>query len=142
MTVSRRKDSAGDEPGFSRGIRCRPQSAVLLFNLELYPNGGNAALPDGFEMFDEAARIRNKGSAMMQVDASDRLSFSGFYETTQDRYYDSLYGLLGYRSLSSGADVSYQLRNGVSLFANYAWERCVLSVSLRSVVAGPYFSGK
>jgi hypothetical protein len=97
-----------------------PQSYLL--NLELYPKGGNPALPDGWQMYDEAARIRNKGSALMQIDASDRLSFSGFYDTTQDRYNDTVYGLLGYRSLASGLDVSYQLRNGMSIFANYAWE--------------------
>ena len=42
-----------------------------VVNLELYPNGGNAAEPDRFERFDEATRIQNKGSATTQVDASD-----------------------------------------------------------------------
>ena len=48
------------------------------------------AVPTGWEMFDEAARSRNHGSALMQVDASDRLSLSGWYDNTQDRYCDSL----------------------------------------------------
>ena len=74
-------------------------------------------------MFDEAARSRNHGSALMQVDVSDRLSLSGWYDNTQDRYHDSLYGLLGYRSLESGMDASYRLRNGISLFADYTYER-------------------
>src|SRR5450759_3923869 len=59
-----------------------PQSYVL--NLELYPVGGNTAVPDGWQMFDEAARVRNKGNALLQVDASDRLSFTASYDNMQD----------------------------------------------------------
>lgn len=92
-------------------------------NLELYPLGGNPAVPDGWEMFDEAGRTRNNGSALVQVDPSDRVSFSAAYDNTQDRYHDSLYGLLGYRSADATVDATYQLYNGVSLFASYAWER-------------------
>ncbi len=98
-----------------------PQSYVL--NMELYPKGGMPAVPDGWQMYDEAARSRNKGSVLMQVDASDRLSFSAAYDNVQDRYHDSLYGLLGYRTLETSGDVSYRLSDGVSLFANYTYER-------------------
>jgi MtrB/PioB family decaheme-associated outer membrane protein len=98
-----------------------PESYVT--NLEIYPQGGNAAVIPGWQMFDEAARSRNKGSALMQVDASDRLSFSASYDNTQDRYNDSVYGLLGYRALNSSMDATYQLLNNVSLFASYANER-------------------
>ena len=98
-----------------------PQAYVL--NLELYPQGHNPPVPDGWEMFDEAARVRNKGSALLQVDASDRLSFSASYDNTQDHYQDSLYGLLSYRALNSSVDATYQLYNGISLFADYAYER-------------------
>lgn len=98
-----------------------PQSYVT--NLEIYPQGGNAAVISGWGMFDQAARSRSKGSALLQVDAGDRLSFSASYDNTQDRYHDSLYGLLGYRALNSSVDATYQLRNNVSLFASYADER-------------------
>jgi MtrB/PioB family decaheme-associated outer membrane protein len=98
-----------------------PQSYVL--NQELYPKGGMPAVPDGWMMFDEAARVRNHASGLVQVDASDRFSFSASYDNTQDRYNDSLYGLLGYRSLAAGTDFAYRLRNGISLFGNYAYER-------------------
>jgi hypothetical protein len=94
-----------------------------LLNQELYPRGGMPAVPTGWEMFDEAARSRNHGSALMQVDASDRLSLSGWYDNNQDRYHDSVYGLLGYRSLETGMDATYRLRNGISLFADYTFER-------------------
>jgi MtrB/PioB family decaheme-associated outer membrane protein len=97
-----------------------PQAYVL--NLELYPLGGNTAVPDGFQMFDEAARVRNQGNALLQVDASDRLSFSVSYDNQQDRYHDSLYGLMGYRTSAAGGDATYQFYNGVSLFANYTYE--------------------
>jgi outer membrane receptor protein involved in Fe transport len=94
-----------------------------VLNLELYPVGGNTPVPDGWQMFDEAARVRNKGSALLQVDASDRLSFSASYDNQQDRYHDSLYGLLGYRTAESSVDATYQLYNGISLFANYTYEQ-------------------
>jgi hypothetical protein len=98
-----------------------PQAYVL--NQELYPRGAMPAVPNGWEMFDEAARVRNHASALIQVDASDRLSLSGWYDNTQDRYHDSLYGLLGYRSVETGMDATYRLRNGISLFADYTFER-------------------
>jgi hypothetical protein len=98
-----------------------PQDYVL--NLELYPQGGNPLMPDGWQMFDEARRTRNKASAIMQVDASDRLSFSAAYDNMQDRYDATQYGLLGYRTTDASLDATYQLYNGMSLFANYTYER-------------------
>jgi hypothetical protein len=94
-----------------------------VLNQELYPLGGSPIWPDGWQMFDQAARVRNKGSAVLQVDASDRLSFSASYDSMQDRYTDSIYGLLGYRTAEASVDATYQLYNGVSLFANYAHEQ-------------------
>lgn len=96
---------------------------AYLVNQELYPRGGMPVVPTGWQMFDEAARSRNRGSALMQVDASDRLSLSGWYDNNQDRYHDSVYGLLAYRSLETGMDATYRLRNGISLFADYTFER-------------------
>ncbi len=98
-----------------------PQDYVM--NLELYPQGGNPPMPDGWQMFDEAGRTRDKGSALLQVDASDRLSFTAAYDNTQDRYHGSVYGLLGYRTADTSLDATYQLYNGISLFANYTYER-------------------
>jgi hypothetical protein len=92
-------------------------------NLELYPKGGSPPFPTGWEMFDEAARTRNKSGAVMELDASDRLSFSASFDTTDDNFHDSLYGLLGYQSFDSSAEVSYALRNDISLFVGYAFER-------------------
>jgi MtrB/PioB family decaheme-associated outer membrane protein len=99
----------------------KPENYV--WNLDLYPQGGNPAVIDGWQMYDEAARIRNKGSALLQIDPSDRLSFTASYDNSQDRYRDSMYGLVGYRTADTGLDVTYQLYNGISLFANYAYER-------------------
>ena len=98
-----------------------PQNYV--WNLELYPQGGNPPLVDGWQMYDESARTRNRGSALLQVDASDRLSFTASYDNSQDRYRDSTYGLLGYRTAAGSLDATYQLRNGISLTAGYANER-------------------
>jgi MtrB/PioB family decaheme-associated outer membrane protein len=105
---------------YQRGVRT-PDSYV--WNTELYPRGGTPLVADGWQMYDEAARVRNKGSALVQVDPSDRLSLSLAYDTLQDRYRDSHYGLLGYRSYEGTADAAYRLSNFVSLFANYTYER-------------------
>jgi hypothetical protein len=94
-----------------------------IWNLELYPQGSNPPLVDGWQMYDESARTRNKGSALLQMDASDRLSFTASYDNSQDRYRDSTYGLLGYRTAATSLDASYQLRNGIALIAGYAFER-------------------
>ncbi len=98
-----------------------PQNYV--WNLDLYPLGGNPAVIDGWQMYDEAARIRNKGGALLQLDASDRLSFTASYDNTQDRYNDATYGLQSYRAADTSLDATYQMRNGVSLIVNYAYER-------------------
>ena len=100
-----------------------PEAYAL--NLELYPLGGNTPVPDGFEMYDEAARVRNRGRALVEVDPSNRLSIAGSYDNLQDRYNDSVYGLLSRRSLETGTDVAYQFDSGLSLFASYAYERYI-----------------
>jgi len=66
-----------------------------------------------------AARL----ALVVQIDAGDRLSFSASAGTTQDRYTDSLYGLLSYRAFDTNVDASYQLNSYLSLLADYTYER-------------------
>ncbi len=99
---------------------------AYIFNDELNPKGdepGYVALPAGWRMYDEAARRRNKGSALLEIDPSDRLSLTASYDTLQDRFEDSVYGLLGARSVDSALDASYILRPNITVFGNYAYER-------------------
>jgi MtrB/PioB family decaheme-associated outer membrane protein len=95
-------------------------------NEEINPlgEGPNAIpMPDGWRKFDEAARTRNRADGLIELDATDRLSFTASYGMTQDRYHDSQYGLLGYRTMDSTLDASYQLHPNISLFGEYAYER-------------------
>jgi len=109
--------------GFTHAQR-NPQAYV--FNEELNPmgTGANAVpLPDGWRMFDEAARARNKADALLEVDPTDRLSLTASFDTLQDRFGDTVYGVLGNRSLDSTLDASYLLSPNITVFANYAYER-------------------
>ncbi|MBI3680629.1 MAG: MtrB/PioB family decaheme-associated outer membrane protein [Acidobacteria bacterium] len=94
-------------------------------NEESFPLGEGALslgeLP-GLRKFDQAARSRDRAEALLQMD-SDKWSLSGSYFTTQDRYTQSLYGLLNDVSYNYTVDVSYQLRHDVTLFADYTRER-------------------
>ena len=56
------------------------------------------------------------------MDAGDRLTFSLSYGTMQDRYPQSLYGMLNFKTSNAIADVSYQLSSNLSVFANYTLE--------------------
>ncbi len=110
--------------GSFRHAQRDPQAYV--FNEELDPmgEGANAVpLPDGWRMFDEAARTRNKADALVEIDATDRLSVTASFGTLQDRFGDTIYGVLGSRSLDSTVDASYLLGANLSLFGNYAYER-------------------
>jgi opacity protein-like surface antigen len=72
--------------------------------------------------FDEAARNRDLADALVQILAGDRLTFSAAYSTLQDRYPQSLYGMLNYKTVAYNADLSYQLRSNLSLFVDYTLE--------------------
>jgi len=96
--------------------------------------------------FDEAARLRNRGDALIQYSPSDKLTLSAFGGTLQDNfnrlggsnsptplnfltgaaattapYY--LYGVLKDISYNYGFDADYALSTQVSLFAEYSHER-------------------
>jgi len=96
--------------------------------------------------FDEAARLENRGDALVQYSPFDKLTLSAFGGTLQynydrhggtnsptalnfltgsavttDPYY--LYGLLKDISYNYGIDVDYSLSPQVSLFAEYSRER-------------------
>lgn len=99
---------------------------AYVFNQELSPMGEGASavpLPDGWRRFDEAARTRNKADALLEIDATDRLSLTASFGTLQDRFGDTIYGVLGSRGLDSTFDASYLLGANISLFGNYAYER-------------------
>jgi MtrB/PioB family decaheme-associated outer membrane protein len=94
-------------------------------NEEIDPLGAGAgavSMPAGWQNFDEAARSRNQADATVQVDAGDRLSFSANAGSTQDRYVDSLYGLLSSRAFDTNLDAIYQLTPDLSLSADYTYE--------------------
>lgn len=94
-------------------------------NSELYPLGIGLALGqlEGLRKFDQAARNRDQADVLLQIDPSDRLTFSASHGTAQDRYKESLYGLSRLATFYSTVDLSYQLRPEISLFADYALER-------------------
>jgi len=96
--------------------------------------------------FDEAARLRNRGDALIQYNLTDKLTLSAFGGTLQDNfnrpgttnspvalnfltgsaatttpYY--LYGVLKDISYNYGFDADYALSPQVTLFAEYSHER-------------------
>lgn len=96
--------------------------------------------------FDEAARLRNRGDALIQYNLTDKLTVSAFGGTLQDNfnrpggtnspvalnfltggaattdpYY--LYGVLKDISYNYGFDADYALSSQVTLFAEYSHER-------------------
>ena len=103
-----------------------PQNYDLSRNIDLLdPQGEGAtavAMPAGWELFDEAQRTLYKADALLEVDPTDRLSLTASYENEQDRYNDTIYGMLGNRSGASTIDGSYTVSANVSLIANYAYE--------------------
>ena len=96
-----------------------PQSYVL--NNDTYPQGGNGQFPLMMR-FDEAARHRDQGDALLQILASERVTITAAYSTLQDRFPETRYGMLNDRTFAYNADVAYQLNSNVSLFANYTVE--------------------
>jgi len=98
-------------------------------NTESYPTGcGPTCLAGDPQLtlmmrFDEAARNRDQADALLEVDPTDRLTFSASFGTLQDRYQDTVYGLNRSKYGSYGADLSYQLTSGISIFGEYAHEQ-------------------
>jgi MtrB/PioB family decaheme-associated outer membrane protein len=76
-----------------------------------------------FRRFDEAARTRNRGEALVQFSPLQSVSFSGSYGTIQDDYKESVYGLLKDISYYYTLDVDYSPLPQFSLFAEYAREK-------------------
>lgn len=94
-------------------------------NEESFPLGeGPTALSELPELrkFDQAARGRDRADALIQIDAGEKWSFSASYGTTQDRYSQSLYGLLRDVNYDFSVDLTYRLHRDVSLFADYTRE--------------------
>jgi len=106
-----------------RGSWKHADRAPLLYQLnqESYPLGGNLQFQD-MRNFDEAARNRDQGDALLQILAGDRLTFTAAYSTLQDRYPQSLYGMLNYRTNAYNGDLTYVLNSNISLFVNYTVE--------------------
>lgn len=96
--------------------------------------------------FDEAARLRDRGDALVQFSPTDKLSFSASFSTTQDNYNRSggansatplnfltgssattspyfLYGLLKDLSYTYTVDGTYTFSRQISGFAEYSHER-------------------
>ena len=93
--------------------------------------------------FDEAARLRHQGDALVQYDLTDRLTVSGFFGTVQDNYNRRggtnspvplnfipgttnpyyLYGVLNNLSYNWGFDADYAFSELVTFFAEYSHER-------------------
>jgi MtrB/PioB family decaheme-associated outer membrane protein len=93
--------------------------------------------------FDEAARLRNRGDALVQYSPTDKTTISGFFGTMQDNYNRRggtnsptplnfisgttnpyyLYGLLKDLSYNWGFDADYAISPQVTIFAEYSHER-------------------
>lgn len=93
--------------------------------------------------FDEAARLRNRGDALVQYSPTDKATISGFFGTMQDNYNRRggtnspvalnfvsgttnpyyLYGLLKDLSYNWGFDADYAVSSQVTFFAEYSHER-------------------
>jgi hypothetical protein len=92
--------------------------------------------------FDEAARLRNRGDALLQYSPTDKMTFSGFFGTVQDNYNRRdtnspvplnfvpgnaapyyLYGVQKDLSYNWGFDGDYSISPAVTLFAEYSHER-------------------
>jgi MtrB/PioB family decaheme-associated outer membrane protein len=93
--------------------------------------------------FDEAARLRNRGDALVQYSPTDKMTLTGFFGTVQDNYNRRggtnspvplnfisgttnpyyLYGALKDLSYNWGFDVDYAVSQEVTFFAEYSHER-------------------
>src|ERR1039458_5454580 len=104
-----------------------PDTYILNNNITLLnPQGeGSTAvpMPDGWRLFDEAERTRNKVDGLVEIDATDRFSMTASYGSLQDRFGDTTYGVLGNRTMDTTIDASYLLSPNITAFANYTYER-------------------
>lgn len=73
--------------------------------------------------FDEAARERDRGEALITLTPVDQIDFTTSYGTTQDDYNRSSYGLLKDIRFNYSFELSYLPHPAASLFANYTRER-------------------
>jgi MtrB/PioB family decaheme-associated outer membrane protein len=93
--------------------------------------------------FDEAARLRNRGDALVQYSPTDKATITGFFGTLQDNYNRRgdtnspvplnfisgttnpyyLYGALKDLSYNWGFDADYAASQEVTFFAEYSHER-------------------
>src|SRR5262249_50056747 len=93
--------------------------------------------------FDEAARLRDRGDALLQYSPTDKLTVSGFFGTLQDNYNRRggtnspvplnfipgttnpyyLYGLLKDLTYTWGFDADYAVSAQMTFFAEYSHER-------------------
>jgi len=93
--------------------------------------------------FDEAPRLRNRGSVQASYDLTDKISVSAFGDTTQDNYNRKggvnsptamnfiagssapyyFYGVLKDLSYDWGFDANYTVRPSANFFAEYSHER-------------------
>jgi MtrB/PioB family decaheme-associated outer membrane protein len=146
-----------------RDLSFRASYRYSARNPEQYVDGDAQTVSGGItndqifsRRFDEAARTRNRGNLELEYDPTDRLSFSGFADTTQDNYnhrggvnsptalnfiagtaspYYS-YGVLKDFSYNAGFDSDLTLTNSISLFAEYSYERYYKSMASRYRVPG------
>ena len=95
-------------------------------NEETFPLGEGAfALGQIHELrkFDEAARNRDRGEALVQISPLETLTFSASYGTSQDQYGKSLFGLLYDINYNYSFELTYSPRPEISLFAEYTREK-------------------
>jgi MtrB/PioB family decaheme-associated outer membrane protein len=95
-------------------------------NEESFPFGEPATALgqiEGLRKFDEAARGQDRAEVLLQVDATDTVSFSASYGTTQNDYKRSAYGMLKDINYNFTFDLVYSPYPAFSLFADYTREK-------------------
>jgi len=94
-------------------------------NEESFPlgEGANALHPlEGLMRFDQAYRAQDRADSSVQINPTDRLSFSGAFSTTQNNYKKSHYGRLKDFSYNYTVDANCQIHRDFTWFAEYARE--------------------
>lgn len=106
--------------------------SLYQLNTDSYPLGGNGQFALTMR-FDEAARNRTQVDSTLQIDAGERLSLYGTYSTVQERYPQSLYGMLNYRTNGGGTGATYALGGNLTLFADAIQEHDGMDMKSRQV---------
>lgn len=91
-----------------------------------FPNGEPAnSLPDlqDLRRFDQAARVRDRGEILLQIDPLSSLSLAASYGTGQNNYTRSLYGMLKDINYNYSFDISYSPHSAIVLFGDYTREK-------------------